>query len=59
MDFGLNEEQRAFQKALRSFVDKEIMPVAIEWEHSGRYPTEIVDHMKDGFSCNEFASNPL
>jgi alkylation response protein AidB-like acyl-CoA dehydrogenase len=46
MDFGLNEEQRAFQKALRSFVDKEIMPVAIEWEHSGRYPTEIVDHMK-------------
>lgn len=46
MDFGLNEEQRAFQKALRSFVDKEIMPVAIEWEHSGRYPTEIVDRMK-------------
>jgi alkylation response protein AidB-like acyl-CoA dehydrogenase len=46
MDFELNEEQKAFQKALRSFVDKEIMPVAIEWEHSGRYPTEIVDHMK-------------
>jgi len=46
MDFELNEEQMAFQKALRSFVDKEIMPVAIEWEHSGRYPTEIVDHMK-------------
>jgi alkylation response protein AidB-like acyl-CoA dehydrogenase len=47
MDFELNEEQKAFQKALRTFVDKEIMPVAIEWEHSGRYPTEIVDHMKD------------
>ncbi len=46
MDFDLNEEQKAFQKVLRSFVDKEIMPVAIEWEHSGRYPTEIVDHMK-------------
>jgi alkylation response protein AidB-like acyl-CoA dehydrogenase len=46
MDFELNEEQKDFQKALRSFVDKEIMPVAIEWEHSGRYPTEIVDHMK-------------
>lgn len=46
MDFELNEEQKAFQKVLRSFVDKEIMPVAIEWEHSGRYPTEIVDHMK-------------
>jgi alkylation response protein AidB-like acyl-CoA dehydrogenase len=46
MDFEFNEEQKAFQKALRSFVDKEIMPVAMEWEHSGRYPTEIVDHMK-------------
>lgn len=46
MDFEFNEEQKAFQKALRSFVDKEIMPVAVEWEHSGRYPTEIVDHMK-------------
>ncbi len=46
MDFEFNEDQKAFQKALRSFVDKEIMPVAIEWEHSGRYPTEIIDHMK-------------
>jgi alkylation response protein AidB-like acyl-CoA dehydrogenase len=32
---------------LREFVDKKIMPVAIEWEHSGRYPTEIVDKMKE------------
>ncbi|MEU6137393.1 acyl-CoA dehydrogenase family protein [Nocardioides sp. NPDC047086] len=42
MDFTLNNDQREFRALLRSFVDKEIIPVAREWEHSGRYPTEIV-----------------
>lgn len=46
MDFTLSEDQRMFKDTLRSFVDKEIIPVAIEWEHSGRYPTEIVNGMK-------------
>ncbi|MFI6480935.1 acyl-CoA dehydrogenase family protein [Nonomuraea sp. NPDC050663] len=46
MDFELNDEQRAFRETLRDFVDKEIVPVAGEWERSGRYPTEIVDKMK-------------
>ncbi|WP_032368991.1 acyl-CoA dehydrogenase family protein [Rhodococcoides fascians] len=46
MDFTYDEQQTAFRKALRTFVDKEIIPVANEWEKSGRYPTEIVDHMK-------------
>lgn len=46
MDFELTAEQRAFRETLRAFVDKEIMPVAIEWEHSGRHPTEIVAKMK-------------
>jgi alkylation response protein AidB-like acyl-CoA dehydrogenase len=35
-----------FRDTIRSFVDKEIVPVASEWEHSGRYPTEIVETMK-------------
>ncbi|MFI6602637.1 acyl-CoA dehydrogenase family protein [Nonomuraea sp. NPDC050536] len=47
MDFELNEEQKAFRETLRAFVDKEIVPVATEWEHSGRYPTEIVAKMKE------------
>ncbi len=47
MDFNLNEEQRDFQAALRTFVNREIIPVAREWEKSGRYPTEIVDAMKE------------
>ncbi|SDJ77098.1 acyl-CoA dehydrogenase family protein [Nonomuraea jiangxiensis] len=46
MDFELTPEQRAFRETLRAFVDKEIMPVATEWEHSGRYPTEIIEKMK-------------
>ncbi|HVB46691.1 MAG TPA: acyl-CoA dehydrogenase family protein [Streptosporangiaceae bacterium] len=46
MDFSFSEEQRMFKETLRTFVDKEIIPVATEWEHSGRYPTEIVDSMK-------------
>ena len=46
MDFELTDEQQAFRESLRRFVEKEIMPVAPEWERSGRYPTEIVDQMK-------------
>ncbi|MEW9550278.1 acyl-CoA dehydrogenase family protein [Nonomuraea sp. NPDC050783] len=46
MDFELTDEQKDFRASLRAFVDKEILPVAVEWEHSGRYPTEIVEKMK-------------
>ncbi|CAB4718057.1 MAG: acyl-CoA dehydrogenase [Actinobacteria bacterium] len=47
MDFTLNEEQTAFKAVLRDFVEKEIKPVANEWERSGRYPTEIVKGLAD------------
>jgi alkylation response protein AidB-like acyl-CoA dehydrogenase len=46
MDFELNDEQRMFRDVLRDFVDREIRPVASEWEDSGRYPTEIVETMR-------------
>ncbi|GAA4893581.1 acyl-CoA dehydrogenase family protein [Actinomycetospora straminea] len=46
MDFRLSDEQRLFRDTLRSFVDREIVPVARDWEHEGRYPTEIVEGMK-------------
>ncbi|GIH02389.1 isovaleryl-CoA dehydrogenase [Rhizocola hellebori] len=46
MDFELNDEQRLFRETLRTFVDREIRPVAQEWEESGRYPTEIVATMR-------------
>ncbi|MFS2294541.1 MAG: acyl-CoA dehydrogenase family protein [Actinomadura sp.] len=47
MDFQLNEEQREFRAVLREFVDNEIIPVARDWEQSGRYPTEIVKGMRE------------
>jgi alkylation response protein AidB-like acyl-CoA dehydrogenase len=47
LDFTLTEEQEMFRRALRDFVDKEIRPVARDWEHEGRYPTEIVEKMKE------------
>ncbi|MEW9529753.1 acyl-CoA dehydrogenase family protein [Microbispora sp. NPDC049125] len=43
MDFELNDQQRLFQRTLREFVDKEIVPVASEWERSGRHPAEIIE----------------
>lgn len=47
MDFELSEEQGLFRKVLQDFVTDHIKPVAREWELSGRYPTEIVDKMKE------------
>ncbi|KAA9160894.1 acyl-CoA dehydrogenase [Amycolatopsis acidicola] len=47
MDFTFTDEQRLYRDSLRSFVDKEIVPVARDWEQSGRYPTEIVEKMKE------------
>ena len=47
MDFSLSPEQKMFRDTLRDFVNKEIRPVAQEWEASGRYPTEIVEGMKE------------
>jgi len=47
MKFELDEDQREFKALLRTFVDREIVPVAREWEQSGRYPAEIVDGMKE------------
>jgi alkylation response protein AidB-like acyl-CoA dehydrogenase len=46
LDFELTDEQRLYRETLREFVDREIVPVARDWEHSGRYPTEIVDGMR-------------
>ncbi|WP_224317733.1 acyl-CoA dehydrogenase family protein [Streptomyces olivaceus] len=47
MDFQLSPEQKMYRQTLRDFVEREIVPVAREYEHAGRYPTEIVRTMKD------------
>ncbi len=40
-DFYLSDEQRELQRALRSFVSKEIAPIAAECDDRERYPVEL------------------
>lgn len=47
MDFELSTEQSDFRALLQEFVKRDIMPVAREMEHSGEYPSAIVEKMKD------------
>ncbi len=44
---GLTEIQQEILATVKNFVDKEIIPVAQELEHSDTYPQEIVDGMKE------------
>ncbi|WGX95255.1 acyl-CoA dehydrogenase family protein [Nocardioides sp. L-11A] len=44
---GLSEDQSEILKAVRVFVDEQIIPVAQELEHSDTYPQEIVDGLKE------------
>ena len=44
---GLTDDQTEILKAVRSFVEREILPVATELEHADEYPTEIVEGLKE------------
>ncbi|HST81316.1 MAG TPA: acyl-CoA dehydrogenase family protein [Kineosporiaceae bacterium] len=44
---GLTEDQREILKAVRIFVDEQILPVATELEHKDEYPAQIVEGMKE------------
>ena len=44
---GLNEDQTEILKAVRTFVEEKILPVATELEHKDEYPTEIVEGLKE------------
>ena len=44
---GLTEIQEEILKTVRTFVEKEILPVATELEHKDEYPTEIVEGLKE------------
>jgi alkylation response protein AidB-like acyl-CoA dehydrogenase len=47
VDFELTDEHQLFQRSMREFAETHIRPVAREWEQAGRYPTEIVEAMKE------------
>ncbi|SDC24324.1 acyl-CoA dehydrogenase family protein [Nocardioides lianchengensis] len=44
---GLTEDQNEILKAVRTFVEEKILPVATELEHADEYPQEIVDGLKE------------
>ncbi|WP_426244890.1 acyl-CoA dehydrogenase family protein [Nocardioides sp. LHG3406-4] len=44
---GLSEDQTEILKAVRTFVNDQILPVATELEHADEYPQEIVDGLKE------------
>jgi alkylation response protein AidB-like acyl-CoA dehydrogenase len=44
---GLGEVQQEILTAVRTFVDREIIPVASELEHADEYPSEIVKGMAE------------
>jgi alkylation response protein AidB-like acyl-CoA dehydrogenase len=44
---GLTNDQTEILKAVRDFVEREILPVATELEHRDEYPTEIVEGLKE------------
>ncbi|MGA8987844.1 acyl-CoA dehydrogenase family protein [Aeromicrobium sp.] len=44
---GLTDIQEEILKTVRTFVEKEILPVATELEHKDEYPTEIVEGLKE------------
>src|SRR5690349_20222911 len=43
----LTEDQREILKAVRTFVEEKILPVATELEHADEYPQEIVEGLKE------------
>ncbi|WP_372728866.1 acyl-CoA dehydrogenase family protein [Nocardioides sp.] len=44
---GLTDDQIEILKAVRTFVEEKILPVATELEHQDEYPTEIVEGLKE------------
>jgi alkylation response protein AidB-like acyl-CoA dehydrogenase len=44
---GLTDDQTEILKAVRDFVEREILPVATELEHKDEYPTQIVEGLKE------------
>jgi alkylation response protein AidB-like acyl-CoA dehydrogenase len=44
---GLTDDQREILKAVRSFVEAKILPVATELEHADEYPASIVEGLKE------------
>src|SRR5512132_3578321 len=43
----MTDEQQAIVEMVRNFVDKEIIPVAEEFDHEDKFPEAVVEQMKE------------
>ncbi len=46
MDFELTELQRSVRQMMKDFVDREVRPIALEYEVEDRYPEDVANKMK-------------
>lgn len=57
MHFEFTELQTSVQRMMKEFVDREVMPIAMEYELADRYPTPVVEKMRElgyfGFTIPE------
>ena len=57
MDFQFDDVQQSIRRMVKAFVDREVRPVAMEYELEDRYPTPIVEKMRElgffGFTIPE------
>ena len=45
MDFELNEQQKILKQSARKFMEKEIIPMADEWERKGALPKQLAHEL--------------
>src|SRR5881628_3649968 len=43
----MTDEQRAITEMVRQFVDKEVLPIAEEYDHEDKFPDQVVEQMKE------------
>jgi alkylation response protein AidB-like acyl-CoA dehydrogenase len=46
VDFQFDEVQQSIRQMVKTFVDREVRPVAMAYELEDRYPTPIVEKMR-------------
>jgi len=46
MDFELNPDHKALQRSVRSFVEKEIKPIAVQIDETHSIPEKLIDKMR-------------
>jgi Acyl-CoA dehydrogenase, N-terminal domain/Serine dehydrogenase proteinase len=47
VDFQFDEVQQSIRRMVKEFVDREVRPVAMEYELEDRYPTPLVERMRE------------